>query len=100
MSDHLSDLENANLFRHIDIMGSSSSVVNSSSNATREEIEHRAKTLDYISEISDIPSPDRPAVLTSQAREGAGQLEQILAIGPATRSDIAFIEELNRLAQT
>ena len=66
---------------------------------TGEEVEQGARTPDYILDISDIPSPDRTNVLTSQAREGAGQLKQILQMGPATRPDSAFIEELNGVAQ-
>ncbi|GMN52747.1 hypothetical protein TIFTF001_021889 [Ficus carica] len=60
--------------REVDITGSSSSEISgsSSSKIVGEEVEQDARTPDYISDISDIPFPVRPAVPTSQAREGAG----------------------------
>ncbi|GMN60406.1 hypothetical protein TIFTF001_029518 [Ficus carica] len=65
--------QNDNLFEDVDITGSSSTVVSSSSNVIGEEVEQGAKTPDCISDISEIPSPDRPAMPTSQKREGAGR---------------------------
>ena len=99
MSDHLLDSENDKLSGELNITGSSCSIVSSSLDATEEAVEQGARTPDYISDISDIPSLDILTLPTSQAREGAGRLEQILQIGPATRPDPAFIEEMNRVTQ-
>ncbi|GMN48310.1 hypothetical protein TIFTF001_017481 [Ficus carica] len=99
MSDHLSDSENDNLSGDVDITGSSSSIVSSSSDTTGEVAEQGTRTPDNLSGISDIPSPDRPATPTSQVREGAALLEEILQMGPATRPDQEFLKELNGAAQ-
>ena len=99
MRDYISNSENDNLSGDVDVTGSSSSIVSSSSDTTGEAAEQGARTPDNLSGISDIPSPDRSVSPTAQAREGVAQLEQILQVGLATRPDQEFIEELNGVAQ-
>ncbi|GMN66844.1 hypothetical protein TIFTF001_035905 [Ficus carica] len=74
------DSKNDNLSGDVDVTGSSSSIVSSSSDTTGESAEQGAQTPDNLSGISDIPSPDR-------------------SVGPATRLDQEFIEELNGAAK-
>lgn len=98
MSDHFPDSENDNLSGDIDITGSSSTNTSLSLDMSGE-VKQEARTPDYISDISNIPSPIRLAVPTSPVREGAGRLEQILRMGSGTQPNQAFIEELNGDAQ-
>ena len=95
----MSDSENDHLFGDADVTGSSSLIVSSSSDSTGEVAEQGARTPDHLSDIFDIPSPGTPFTPTSRAREGTARLEQILQMGPATRLDQGFIEELNETAQ-
>ena len=44
--------------------------------------------------MSDIPSPTDPVTPTSRGKDGAARLEEILQVGPGTRLDRRFIEEL------
>ncbi|GMN60809.1 hypothetical protein TIFTF001_029909 [Ficus carica] len=101
MSD-MSDSENAQMSWDADVTGSLSSIMSSSSNTTRmtgEAAAPRDWTPNNLSGISDIPSPSRPATPTSRVLEGAAQLKEILRMGPVTRPDQGFIQELNGTAE-
>lgn len=95
----MSDSKNDYLSGDTDIMGSSSSIVSSSSDTTEKAVEQGARTPDHLSGMTDIPSPDKPPTPNSQVQEGTAQLEQILRMGPATRPNQGFIDELNGAAQ-
>ncbi|GMN59306.1 hypothetical protein TIFTF001_028390 [Ficus carica] len=89
MSDLL-DSENPILSRNADITGSSSFTTSTSSDSTGETTTSRERTLDHLSGLSDVSSPDN--------REGVAMLEEILRVGPSMRLDPRFINELNRAA--
>ncbi|GMN59407.1 hypothetical protein TIFTF001_028495 [Ficus carica] len=94
MSDLSSDSVNVNLSWEFDIIGSSSTD-SDSTDRTEDEVEQAPRTLDYLSDVSDIPTLRRLVMPTSIAREGIGRLMQILQVGPVTRPDRSFLEELN-----
>ncbi|GMN60393.1 hypothetical protein TIFTF001_029480 [Ficus carica] len=87
------------MFGYIDVTGSSSSILSSSSDTTKGTTEQGALTPDHLSGISDVPSSDRLPTPTSRVRKGAAQLEQILRINPSTRPDQSFIDEINGAGQ-
>ena len=97
MSDP-SDSENDNLSGSVDVTGSSGST-SSTSSSSIEVAASKDRTPDHLSGISDIPSPSDPVTPTSRGKEGAAQLEEILQVGPSSRSDRQFIKELNGAAQ-
>ncbi|GMN63822.1 hypothetical protein TIFTF001_032882 [Ficus carica] len=62
MSDQFSDSENAQLFGDVNVTRSSSSILSTSSDTTGEAAAPRDLTLDNLSGMSDIPSPNREFV--------------------------------------
>ncbi|GMN47899.1 hypothetical protein TIFTF001_017071 [Ficus carica] len=98
MSD-LSDFENDILSGSADVPGSSSPTSSTSLSSTGEATAPRNRTPDHLSGISDVPSPSDPVTPISRGQEGATRLEEILQVGPGTRPDRRFIEELNGVAQ-
>lgn len=90
----LLDSENRSLSGDADITGSSnsSSGTSTTNSSSSEETESTGQTPDNLSGISDIPSP------TSQGREGAARLQEILQVGPSTLLDSRFIQELDQTA--
>ncbi|GMN63876.1 hypothetical protein TIFTF001_032960 [Ficus carica] len=99
MSD-LSDSENDILSGSANVTGSSSPTSSTSSSSTEEVTAPRDRTPDHLSGISDVPSPGNPVTPISRGQEGVAHLEKILQVGPGTRPDRRFIEELNGVAQT
>ncbi|GMN32089.1 hypothetical protein TIFTF001_048161 [Ficus carica] len=97
MSD-LSDSENDALLGNVDITRSSSPNLSTSSSSTGATTP-RDRTPYHLSGISDVPSPSDPVTPISRGQEGAAQLEEILQVGPSSRPDRRFIEELNGVAQ-
>lgn len=53
------------------------------------------RTLDYLPNVSDIPTLRRLATLTGHAQESVQQLRKILQIGLTTRLDHCFMGQLN-----
>ncbi|GMN71773.1 hypothetical protein TIFTF001_053447 [Ficus carica] len=98
ISDHLSDSENDNLSRDVDFTGSSSSIVSLSSDTTGEAVEQGARTSDYLSDIYDIPSPDRSVIPTTHAREVA-QVQSALVVD-LTANGVAASERTVSQANT
>ncbi|GMN60541.1 hypothetical protein TIFTF001_029627 [Ficus carica] len=80
-----SDSENNNLYRDVYITGFSGSTNSSNSNdRTVASTEQAMKTPDYLSDVSDIPTPRSLVTPTGHALEGIQRLRQILQMGPTT----------------
>lgn len=95
MSDLSGDSENDYLSEHVDITGSSRSIDSSdSSDFTGAPAGQDRRTMDNLSDISNIPTSRGESTLTEHAREGAQRLRQILQLGPTTCLDRLFIDEL------
>lgn len=95
MSDLSGDSENDYLSEHVDITGSSGSIDSSDfSDLTGAPAGQAGRTMDNLSDISNIPISIGEFTLTKHAREGAQRLRQILQLGPTTYPDRLFIDDL------
>ncbi|GMN38576.1 hypothetical protein TIFTF001_007813 [Ficus carica] len=96
MSNLSDNSKNDNISGDVNITGSSGSTDSSdSSDRTVASAEQVARTLHYLSDVSDIPTPRRLVAPTGYAREGIQRLRQIMQMRPTTRPDRFFMEELN-----
>ncbi|GMN59819.1 hypothetical protein TIFTF001_028901 [Ficus carica] len=97
MSD-FSNSKNEALSESANITGSSSLISSTSSSSTRATAP-RDRTPDHLSGLSDVPFQSDPITPIIRGQEGTAQLEEILRVGPGTRPDRWFIEDLNGVAQ-
>ena len=65
MNDPSTDSENDILFGEVDITGSSSTDSSDSTDRTEDGVEQVARASDYLSDVSDTPTPRRLVVSTS-----------------------------------
>ena len=96
MSDLSGDFKNDNLSGDVDITSSSGSTDSSgSSDRTVSSSEQLARTLDYLSNVYDFANPKRLVAPTGHAWKGVPRLRKILKMGPTTRPNCSFMDDLN-----